>query len=519
MLENLLKLLRSPLILLGILLFVITFLFSTQASYFYYLTVAQLIFIPIMVTLLVDLAKWETRIILMGMLSVTVLTFEVSAGTANVAAIMYTFATFIIAKKGIQRFLHRGFTNIAEMVIDTGLIYTAMGGLWFLAYQTGIYTGFPPLINWLTAIHFHYSASLLCMSLGCHGRLTRGRLYNCIAIIIVTAPLLVALGIAFSRIIEILSVILYIIAIYALFLLLFRIRMPFLQAVLFGIAIASLCFTILWSLLYAYGNVTGTPIVTIPNMLQFHGFYNCVVFGTFTVLTWSMKIPPTTQQPYSFPVSKIRGKLSEVGENYPGLVDRLDDFIDGSTLPNSIQHFYEHTDQYRLFASITWTTWFKPCAWIYSKMSKKLGQLNLPFSSQRVEMTGTIHLIDEAVDGREKPRVWQRKIADETVFTAIYSKHTRNGKTLMNIALPLPFSTMVGILELSEEQGALHLKSNGTGDSGTYLAMGPYVMKLPLHEYFIIQEEGNTLKATHDMTCFGIHFLHIDYTICRKCEH
>ncbi len=83
----------------------------------------------------------------------------------------------------------------------------------------------------------------------------------------------------------------------------------------------------------------------------------------------------------------------------------------------------------------------------------------------------------------------------------------------MNIALPLPFSTMMGILSLEEQNGALHLASKGAADAGVYLAIGRYTLKLPLEEHFIIQEKGDTLIATHDMTIFGLHFLHIDYTI------
>ena len=64
----------------------------------------------------------------------------------------------------MKRFLQRGFTNTAEVMIDIGLLYMAMGGAWFFAHINGIATGFSPIITWLTAIHFHYSAFLLCFS-------------------------------------------------------------------------------------------------------------------------------------------------------------------------------------------------------------------------------------------------------------------------------------------------------------------------------------------------------------------
>ena len=87
----------------------------------------------------------------------------------------------------------------------------------------------------------------------------------------------------------------------------------------------------------------------------------------------------------------------------------------------------------------------------------------------------------------------------------------------MNIALPLPFSTMVGILNAYEENGQLHLTSRHDGDAGIYLAIGKNVMRLPLQEDFQISAvDDKTLSARHQMTLFGIPFLQIDYHIKRN---
>lgn len=88
--------------------------------------------------------------------------------------------------------------------------------------------------------------------------------------------------------------------------------------------------------------------------------------------------------------------------------------------------------------------------------------------------------------------------------------------TYMNIALPLPFSSMHGILQLSVKDRALYLTSDGQGDAGTYLTFRSYLFKLPLHEYFVIKEHHGNLTATHQMTLFGMKFLHIDYQIRKK---
>lgn len=516
MLVNLKNALVNPLTLLGIILFFISFGVGQQAGYTYYLTSAQLIFIPTLLQLVVSLSKLDKSILAIGMMSVTVLQLDVSPSLELVFAIIYLIGTLLIAWKGVDRFLNRGFVNTAEMMIDVGLVYIAIGGMWFLTFIGGFETGFSPLTNWLTAIHFHYSAFMLCISVGLLGRIRMTNLYKLCALIIATGPMTVAIGITFSYTIEILSVSLYVVAIYALTFYAFRLKFPPAQAFFIRLSLITLCLTILGSFIYAFGNFTGTTIVTIPDMLAFHGLLNCLVFGSFTVLGWALHVPLTNHRPYRFPVSKIRGKLQETGAPHPGLVDDLSDYVDLQNLSLLIKRFYERTENFQLLASVNWPSWFKPLAFIYQFISRRMGQLNLPYSSSQIEMTGDILLVDEQLDGRDMPRVWQRRIGAETVFVAIYSKHETDGVTFMNIALPLPFSSMHGILELTAKNEHLHLTSRGIGDAGTYLAIGRYVFKLPLHEYFIIEEHNGTLNATHDMTLFGIHFLHIDYVITEK---
>lgn len=516
MLVNLRKAAIDPLILFGLLLFIICFLFSGQTGYFYYLTIAQLVFIPALVQMVIELRRFEKIILAIGISAVAFATFPIPYPAELTGAFIYLLVTCWIAWKGIERFLNRGFSNTAELMIDAGLIYIAVGGLWFFAYTAKFDTGFSELTTWLTAIHFHYSAFMLCVSVGLVGRIQMTKLYKVCALIIATGPMTVAIGITFSHTIEIFAVSLYVAAIYAMTFYLFRLKFAFIQALLVRIPFLTLCATILGSFLYAYGNFFGKSVVTIPTMLSTHGFFNCLLFGTFTVVGWAVLVPATKQKPYSFPVSQIRGKLKNTGASYKGLVDHLDEYVEVEKLPAKIVNFYEQTERFQLFASVKWAAWFKPFAFVYQFISRQIGQLNLPFSPAQMEMTGEVLLVDEQLDGRFKPRVWKRMIGEETVFVAIYSKHQSSGKTYMNIALPLPFSSMHGILQLSSEKEQLNLTSNGTGDAGTYLALGKYILKLPLQEDFTISEQNEELLATHDMTLFGFHFLHIDYVIREK---
>lgn len=516
MLVNLRKAIFNPLILFGLILFFFSFLSREQAGYSYYLTVAQLVFIPSLLQMVVKLLKLEKVFLVVGMVAVTCLSFNIPYSFAMICALIYLLVTFWIAWKGMGRFLKRGFTNIAELMIDLGLIYIAVGGIWFLAYIGKFDTGFSEMTTWLTAIHFHYSAFMLCISVGLIGRLQMTKLYKMCALTIATGPITVALGITFSHTIEIISVSLYVLAIYGITFYIFRLKFPLAQAIIVRTPFVTLCATILGSFLYAYGNFSGNTVVTIPTMLNVHGFLNCLLFGSFTIIGWALHVPVTTQKPFSFPVSNIRGKLKMTGVPHRGLVDEMEDYMDTTKLPAKIIDFYEQTGRYQLFASVKWAAWFKPMAFIYQLISRKIGQLNLPFSSSQVEMTGEVLLVDEQLDGRTKPRVWKRMIGTETVFVAIYSKHQSNGDTYMNIALPLPFSSMHGILQLSAENEQLNLTSNGDGDAGTYLALGGFIFKLPLHENFTIKEQNGDLIATHDMTIFGLSFLHIDYVIKEK---
>lgn len=503
--------------LLGILFTVMCFVLSGQPNYLWLLTVAQLVFVPTMVSMVVDVQKVGTAIILGMMLAVTLLHWSTDGVLANILAGMYLLYTFYIAMQGVKRFLQRGFTNIAEFAIDMGLFYLALGGLWFFAYVTNMDTGFSPLITWLTAIHFHYSACLLPISVGLLGRLHDSSGYRVMVLMLLAGPILVAVGIAFSILIEIIAVTLYIFAIYGLFFVALKTKLPFGQGLLLRTSYGALCLTILGSCLYVYSRVSGNVSIGIPEMLQFHGVINGVFFGGIGVIAWLMAVPPTTQRPFEFPVSQIRGKLHHENIPHPGLVDALQDFVDTAKLPPVIPHFYEYTTTYRLLSTVQWKAWFRPFAFLYQGMSRLLQQLNLPFSSKQVEMTGSIVQVDSARDSRPSPRAWIRTIHQQTVFVAIYSKHTSDETTYMNIALPLPFSTMVGILYAYEENGQLHLTSRHDGDAGIYLAIGKNVMRLPLQEDFQISAvDDKTLSARHQMTLFGIPFLQIDYHIKRN---
>ncbi|MEZ7171132.1 YndJ family protein [Sporosarcina sp. OR05] len=508
-------------------LFIVIAFLSKDPWPYLLLTVAQLVYVPIALKMVMNKSDWFSKYYsffsIPAYVSIAILQTTTPTFPALFAFIYFAF-TVCIALYGLTRFLNRGFSNCEEFAIDLGMMYIALGGGWYFAYIAGIDTGFTPLITWLTGIHFHYSAFLLPIFIGLVGRLYKPRSYRFFSTLLLVAPMIVAIGITFSRWIELFAVLLYIVGLAGMIGIAWRARYTSrMQKWLLVTSFTSLGVTIIFSLLYVLGNGFGLTSITIDFMLRFHGVLNCIVFALLGIIGWSLTIPHSNVHRPSFSVSRIRGKQSvtklAVAGEQRGLVDAMD--IYNVDIAPTIADFYENTTDYRLFATVRWKKWFKPFAFIYSFISRKTEQINLPLHANEIEMTGAIVSVDE-MDGRISPRAWIRKIEDELTFIAIYSYHEKSdGQVFMNIALPLPFSTMTGILEVCAVGEHLQLtskKSDVASDAGIYLSSkwGEY-SKLPIEEDFIVKEgkEGQ-LVATHKMWLFSLPFLTIEYTIQKK---
>ncbi|MEK5068935.1 YndJ family protein [Sporosarcina sp. FSL K6-1508] len=520
-------------------LFVSVAFFSLNPWPFLMLTIAQLVYVPIAIRFVMEKENWFSQhyyyFAIPAYLAVALLHIVPGSKWDGLLAAIYLAFTFVIALYGLTRFFNRGFTNLEEFAIDAGLVYISLGGAWFFAYVTGIDTGFSPLITWLTGIHFHYSAFLLPIFIGLLGRIYKPPFFRIMCTIILVSPLLVAIGITFSRWIELLSVGLYIIGLSGLIFIAWK--TPFknhVQKWLIRISFGALGVTIIFSLLYALGSGFGLTSVNIDFMLRFHGVLNCLVFALVGIVGWSITIPAANFHPPTFPISRIRGKrvIGEqvlegmLHEKHPGLVDDMKVYgpsLQCNTLSPRIIDFYENTINYRLFATIKWRSWFKPFAFVYELMSRKTQQIHLPLHGRQVEMTGDVIALQDTADGRDKVRAWIRKIGPETAFVALYSQHEKAGRMYMNIDLPLPFSTMTGILELHQVGDDLQLtskkKSSYDSDAGIYLSfLSNQAFKLPIDEDFSVSDgKDGSLSACHTMRLFSIPFLTIRYLIRHVC--
>ncbi|HHT7235721.1 TPA: YndJ family protein [Bacillus cereus] len=453
-------------------------------------------------------------------------------------ALLWFAYTGIIALFGVSRLLERGWKPIEETAIDSAFIYLFLGGFWFFASLAKVsIMHFSSDIVLLTAAHFHYSAFLLPLSAGLIGRKRekRSKVYDAIMFIIVISPMTVAIGITYSRIFEFFAVFIYLCAIYGYGVYMWRTKFNTISAkVLLVLSSSTLMVTIMFSLIYSYGNFKQVMTITIAQMVWIHGVVNGIGVALPAFLGWMIEKSTPKYKYYGKTMSKLRGNVT-VGERflhsrglvdskeYSGLVDKMSDFhsdtFDETKIPLSIIHFYEHTKEYHLQANINWARWFRPFAFCYAKMSKRVGQIHLGMGGKWEAMQGSIVSVKDESDGRENVRAWLRKNEEgQMIFVALYSKHAYKNETYMNIALPLPYSNMTGILKLCNDTNQLiitsKLRKSRKGDEGIYLHTRFFTICLPLAETFIIKEgTDQMLTANHRMWIFGVKFLEIDYEI------
>lgn len=400
---------------------------------------------------------------------------------------------------------------------------------------------FSPLIVLLTAVHFHYSAFLIPIFNGMLGRKLKkkGLLYAAVTWLIMLSPLFIAIGISFSKTIDVIAVALYLSALYGSGFLASITAFKNSAARRFVIFSSfTLMITIAFSLIYSYGVFRGRTTFTIQEMIWIHGLVNA--FGVIipALTGWRLESPgPGCERRQGETMSNIYGTWKigadflhrhrlQTDSSYQGLADDMSAFQSKGFQPEKVSplilDFYEHTADYSLTAEISWRPWFKPLAHMYQLISRKTGQIHLGTKTRRQTMDGEIIGVDSARDGRKNVRAWIRtNEVGETVFVALYSAHTHDHITYMNIALPLPFSNMTGILKPKAEDGCLILtssdKRSDRGDEGIFLSTGTGTFKLPLAERFIIKEQGRKrLCAHHRMWLFGIRFLDIQYHIEKK---
>jgi hypothetical protein len=186
-----------------------------------------------------------------------------------------------------------------ETLVDAGLAYVTVGSVALVLSHLGITFWFEPAIIRLTAVHFHYAGFVLPVFTGLAGRClgaTGNRVYRPLAGVVLVGPALIAVGISFSPLVEIVAVGTFTVAVAALGgYVAVRVapRRPRTQRLLLTAAALALPVSMAMALGYGVGAYTGTvPFgLTLDTMVRLHGSLNAYGFGFVGFLAWRLSVP------------------------------------------------------------------------------------------------------------------------------------------------------------------------------------------------------------------------------------
>jgi hypothetical protein len=228
-------------------------------------------------------------------------TFAFPIGLAGGAfAAIWLLFTGLSALYGLMRLLPRRFnTPLEEVCASLALMYWPVGAGWLVASRFGMHPlGFGDVVVLLTAMHFHFIPLVALTSAGMIGRvLHRERagiwsVYRTAAMGLMISPVFIALGITYWLVLESVAAIVLALCMIVLAVLCLVSVLPTIQALrprlLIGLSALSVLATMGFAAAYALGRLTGAWAISIPTMVQFHGWINGIGFGLAGLVGWNI---------------------------------------------------------------------------------------------------------------------------------------------------------------------------------------------------------------------------------------
>jgi hypothetical protein len=189
-----------------------------------------------------------------------------------------------------------GIVRSAELAVIAGLGFPVIGAGWLMLDRLDIQPfGFSPLIVLLTAVHFHHAGFTLPLSAGYLGRVhPHNRILRAAALTIVFSVPLVAIGITWSPVIEVIGAWLTAgSAIVVAIGMLERVRVsPIVPALLFGVSGACLLAGMVFAASYSLSEFLAVPWPDIMAMVDLHGVVNALGFGLLGAWAWHLSPLP-----------------------------------------------------------------------------------------------------------------------------------------------------------------------------------------------------------------------------------
>jgi hypothetical protein len=183
------------------------------------------------------------------------------------------------------------------------MLYLPVGGAWLTASRFGVsLLGFSEPIVSLTAAHFHYAGFAALVIAGLTGRYLATlpnaprMAFRVIAVGLMAGMMLVAAGITFSPLLEVLAAIVFAASLAGLAFLQLRCVAPQLNhRRLPQILLTASALMALWAMgaavVYAVSEYTHSTLITIPQMLRVHGEVNALGFVLLNLLGWAALNP------------------------------------------------------------------------------------------------------------------------------------------------------------------------------------------------------------------------------------
>lgn len=252
------------------------------------------------------------------------LTVPVASSAGVVLALPWLGVTAVVASLGLWRLASRGPWPVSELAIDAGMLYLPVGAVALLSHRAGISLSFRPIIVLLTAVHYHYAGFVLPLVTGRIARLlaARGHLPSnvlgratdpsgratdpsgrgtdvldratAVAIFLIVGNVaLIAVGITFSPIVEVVAVALFTTAVVVLALVTLLRVVPAIdrrQGVPLAVALCTLFWTMALAMAYGYSAFPGTGrLVTIGQLVTWHGSFNALGFALPALLAFRLR--------------------------------------------------------------------------------------------------------------------------------------------------------------------------------------------------------------------------------------
>jgi hypothetical protein len=269
--------------------------------------VSPLVLVPLLLTVIFDedddsplvralcIAQLPCAMLLPLSLSVKPGAFAVLAGLPWAG--WTALAAFEAARRLLSMVRRLGLRGLwdAELAIAAGLGFPLIGAGWLLCDRLALQPlGFSPLIVLLTAAHFHHAGLTLPITAGLLGRSQDSvEPWRTTAVLVVIGVPLVALGITFSPLLEVIGA--WITAatgvVVAIGLLRRATSLALVPGMLSALAGASLLAGMVFAASYALGEYISTPWPDIVSMVRLHGAMNALGFGLLGAWAWHLTPP------------------------------------------------------------------------------------------------------------------------------------------------------------------------------------------------------------------------------------